>query len=265
MKIAVIGCGNMGLTYARSFNQYGLCQPDELTLVERSAERRAELEKENLGILTPDLGDASQSEVLVIAVKPQDFQGLCPELKTHIKQDQVLLSIMAGITVDQIEGGLSHNLVVRAMPNLPARIGMGMTAFTAKESVDRAHLRTAETLLDTTGRAIFLENESLIDAVTALSGSGPAYFFLFVDQMVKAGVEMGLDEATSRVLAKQTMLGSYHLLNNTKRSPEELIASVSSKGGTTEAAFEIFSEKNFGEILRSAIKKAEQRARDLSG
>ncbi|MBI1191917.1 MAG: pyrroline-5-carboxylate reductase [Bacteroidetes bacterium] len=265
-SIAIIGCGNMGLTYARSFRQYGLCTAEQLLLVEKSAEQRAQPELHQLGQLTQGPGERLRHcQIVVLAVKPQDFAALAPELSPYLQPDQVLLSIMAGITMSRISDSLQQPLIVRAMPNLPARIGMGMTAFAALPEVDRGHLHMAETLLNTTGRAVFLEDESLLDAVTAVSGSGPAYFFYFVQEMVQAAVEMGLDEATARVLVKQTMLGSYHLLNQSEEGPAELIRSVSSRGGTTEAAFLAFSEGRLGEVLRNGLQRAESRARELSG
>jgi len=263
--IAIIGCGNMGLTYARSFRQYGLCTVEQLLLVEKSAEQRAQPELTQLGQVLHGAGQPlQQCQIIVLAVKPQDFATLVPDLSPFLQPDQVLLSIMAGITMARISEELQHALVVRAMPNLPARIGMGMTAFTALPAVDRKHLHLAEMLLNTTGRAVYLEEESLLDAVTAVSGSGPAYFFFFVQQMVQAAVDMGLDEPTARVLVKQTMLGSYHLLNQSEESPAALIRSVSSRGGTTEAAFRFFEAGHLGEVLRGGLQRAEERARELS-
>jgi pyrroline-5-carboxylate reductase len=263
--IAIVGCGNMGLTYARSFRQYGLCSAEQLWLVEKSAEQRAQTELSQLGQVLLGPGQPlSHCQIIVLAVKPQDFSALVPDLLPYLQPDQVLLSIMAGITMARISEQLRHGLVVRAMPNLPARIGMGMTAFTALAAVDRKHLHLAEMLLNTTGRAVYLEDESLLDAVTAVSGSGPAYFFYFVQQMVQAAVDMGIDEPTARVLVKQTMLGSYHLLNQSEDSPASLIRSVSSRGGTTEAAFRFFEAGQLGEVLQGGLQRAADRARELS-
>lgn len=141
---------------------------------------------------------------------------------------------------------------------------MGMTAFTANRSVSMEQVRKAENLLATTGRTVFFENEELLDAVTALSGSGPAYFFYIVKQMIEAGKQMGFDEATSAMLVKQTMLGSFHLMNTASKSLDELIAAVASKGGTTEAALSTFEAESVGEGLQKGIVKARNRAAELS-
>lgn len=265
-SIAIIGCGNMGRTYARSFLKYGVCGPENLLLVERDETRSAELAAEGLGRAVHRIGpEVAECEIVVLAVKPQDFDDMAAALRPVLTKKNIVLSIMAGISIARIRAALNHRIVVRAMPNLPARIGMGMTGFTADEEVDRAHVRTAEALLNTTGRSIFIEDENLIDAVTAISGSGPAYFFYFVLEMVHAARSMGIGEPTARLLVKQTMLGSYHMLNNARRSPAELIASVSSKGGTTEAAFEVFDRRELGGILREGILRAQERARELAG
>jgi len=166
--------------------------------------------------------------------------------------------------IARIEEVLQQRNIIRAMPNSPAELGMGMTAFTAGKSFSMEQLRKAENLLGTTGRTVFFENEDLLDAVTALSGSGPAYFFYIVKQMVEAGRQMGFDEATSAMLVKQTMLGSFHLLNTADKSLDELIKAVASKGGTTEAALSTFENDGVGEGLQKGIVKARDRARELS-
>ena len=141
---------------------------------------------------------------------------------------------------------------------------MGMTAFTASKALSIEQIRKAENLLATTGRAVFFEDEDLIDACTAVSGSGPAYFFYIVKNMIDAGVKLGLDEATSAILVKQTMLGSYHLMNTSDKSLDELIKAVSSKGGTTEAALNSFNENNVGGNIQKGLERARDRARELS-
>ena len=265
LRIALVGCGNMGLTYARAFRQYGLCDSEHLLLVEKKADRRAAPEWQSVGQMLSGPGpELHPCQVVVLAVKPQDFPGLAKSLREFLSPECVVLSIMAGIPIATLQAALDTDRIVRAMPNLPARLGMGMTAFTAHEAVDRHHLRLAESLLNTTGRSVYLEAESLLNAVTAISGSGPAYFFLLVAELVQAATELGIDEATARILVKQTMLGSYHLLNQDEHGPRALIQSVSSRGGTTEAAFDVLNEGDFAGLFRRAVHRAEARAAELS-
>jgi pyrroline-5-carboxylate reductase len=265
MKITIVGCGNMGLIYARAFLKYNIVSKNDLLLAEKNEARKEELLKLNIGeVCVVNDQRISQSDLVILAVKPQDFKELAAELKQVLRSENIIISIMAGMKIARIEEALAQKNIIRAMPNSPAELGMGMTAFTAGPSLSMEQLRKAENLLGTTGRTVFFENENLLDAVTALSGSGPAYFFYIVKQMVEAGKQMGFDEATSSMLVKQTMLGSFHLLNTASKSLDELITAVASKGGTTEAALSVFEREQVGKSLQKGIVKARDRASELS-
>lgn len=265
MKIAIVGCGNMGMAFAKSFLQYDLVKKDDLLLVEKSTDRSEALKAEKAGVVVDTIGPrVSEVDLIILSVKPQDFGSVYEELKQVIQPTQVVLSIMAGIPIVQIQERLNHRMVVRAMPNTPAMLGMGITGFTAAKEVDFSNLRRIENLINATGRSIFLEDEAMLDAVTALSGSGPAYFYYVVKAMVEAGRQMGFDDAVSGLLVKQTMLGAYHLINSADKSLDELIKAVASKGGTTEAALREFETGALAETLISGIKAAQIRATELS-
>jgi pyrroline-5-carboxylate reductase len=265
MKIAIIGCGNMGLIYARAFLKYNIVSKENLLLAEKNESRKQELLKLNVGEVTvvndPKIANC---DIIIIAVKPQDFPELAIELQPILTSAKCIISIMAGMKMERIERALTNSNIIRAMPNSPAELGMGMTAFTAIKTVPIEQIRKAESLLGTTGRCVFFENENLLDAVTALSGSGPAYFFYIVKHMIEAGMQMGFDEATATMFVKQTMLGSFHLINNANKSLDELIKSVASKGGTTEAALSVFNETLVGENIQKGIVKAKDRSEELS-
>ncbi|MEX1187985.1 MAG: pyrroline-5-carboxylate reductase [Bacteroidia bacterium] len=265
MKITLIGCGNMGMIYARAFLKYSLVKADELLLVEKSAERVEELKKLGFGkVVTPDDDRILESELILLAVKPQDFKLLAQALAGRLTEKNVVLSIMAGTSIAFIEEQLNHHAIVRAMPNSPASLGMGVTAIYAHPRVEAAQLRKAENVLSTTGRTVYVDEESQMDAVTALSGSGPAYFFYLVKNMIEAGNAMGLEEGVSAMLVKQTMLGAFHLINQADKNLDELIKAVASKGGTTEAALNSFEMHHLGEHLQEGILQAEKRAQELS-
>lgn len=265
LKIAIIGCGNMGLTYARSFLQFNLVTRENLLLVARDADHAARLEGLEMGRVAPRI-DASLTDagIVILSVKPQDFAAVAGPLKSVLRPGQLVLSAMAGITLATIEKSIGHKLIVRAMPNTPTQLGMGVTAFSAHEAVNIHQISIIDNLLNTTGRTILLEDENLLDAVTALSGSGPAYFFFLVKTMIEAGKAMGFEESTAAMLVKQTMLGSFHLMNQSPKTLDELIAAVASKGGTTEAAFRAFAEHGLAEGLTAGIRAAERRAGELS-
>ena len=264
MKIAIVGCGNMGMAFARSFLQYDLVKKEDLLLIEKNQERCEALQTAKEGMVVSVINSQmADYELIILSVKPQDFASVQDELRAVIQPQQVILSIMAGIPMSKIQAALNHQLVVRAMPNTPAMLGMGITGFTASPEVDAPKLRKVENLINATGRSVYLEDEGMIDAVTALSGSGPAYFYYIVKHMIEAGKQMGFDEGMASLLVKQTMLGSYHLINNAEQSLDNLIKAVASKGGTTEAALRTFEENQISEGLIKGILAAENRAKEL--
>ena len=253
------------MAFAKSFLQYNLVQKADLLLIEKSTERGQALTAEQAGVVVDTIGPrVRETDLIILSVKPQDFSSVHEALRDVIRPTQLVLSIMAGISIEKIQTVLAHPLVVRAMPNTPALLGMGMTAFAAAKEVEIGQLRRVENLINATGRSVFLEDESLLDAVTALSGSGPAYFFYLVKAMIEAGKRMGFDDALSALLVKQTMLGSFHLINTADKSLDELIKAVASKGGTTEAALKRFEEGVLDETLIAGIQAAQRRAMELS-
>ena len=264
-KIAIIGCGNMGLIYANSFLRYKIVTKDNLLLVEKNEGRQKSLSDMNLGkVVTVDDQEILTCNIVILAVKPQDFKDLALTLKGVIHPNCTILSIMAGTEISFITSSLNHPFIVRAMPNLPVEISMGMTAFSASETLPHNQMMLIENLLSTTGRTLYLKEEKQLNAVTALSGSGPAYFFYFMKHLIDAGIKMGLDEHVASILAKQTMLGSFHLINNGQKTLDEYITSVTSKGGTTEAALKTFNEHHMGEVIINGLMNAEHRAEELS-
>lgn len=265
LRIAILGCGNMGMAFAKSFLHYNLVERDDLLLIGRHDAHCEKLATTNPGLPASPLDEhAGTYDVVLVAVKPQDFGNIAPGLEAVLKPEQVVVSIMAGIPIARLQRELSHRQVLRAMPNTPALLGMGITGFSAAPEVERSRLHQVENLLNATGRSIFLEDESLLDAVTAVSGSGPAYFYYIVQAMMQAGRELGFSESVAGLLVKQTMLGAYHLLNSSEKTPDELIAAVASKGGTTEAALREFRAGSLAETLKSGIKAAQQRATQLA-
>ncbi len=216
--------------------------------------------------MSADIDDSIKNyDILIVAVKPQDFRILSETLKNYLTENQMVLSIMAGIQISQIQALLEHKNVVRAMPNTPAQLGFGITAFTVAKDASFENISVVDMLLETTGKAIFMKDETMLDAVTALSGSGPAYFYYIVQNMIEAGKQMGVDENVAGMLVKETMMGAFQILNHSKSSIDELIAMVASKGGTTEAALNTLKQREVGPHIIEALKNAEKRAKELSG
>ena len=263
IKIAIIGCGNMGLTYAKSFLQYNLVQKDDLLLIEKNAEFKERLLP--FGNVINHIDEKIKNyDVIILAIKPQDSKSVYPELKPHLQSSQLIISIMAGIPIRVLEENLEHYSIIRAMPNTPAQLGMGITGFSAGKETKIQAILKADNLLNATGKTVFLEDEDQLDAVTALSGSGPAYFYFIVNAMIEAGVKMGMEEPVAALLIKQTMNGAFHLMNNSDKTLQELIATVTSKGGTTEAALKKFNESNLTDIIKEGLFAAQTRAKELS-
>lgn len=267
MKIAVLGAGNMGLSFSKSFLKYELIKPNNLHLITRNKNKIEKIKEQfpHSEISSFDEVKTLEADLIIIAVKPQDFVFLAEHMPFKIPNQSIVLSIMAGISIEKIQKLLGHKSVVRAMPNSPTLLGMGITGYTAADGILFNQLINIERLLNSTGRSVYLEEEHLLDAVTALSGSGPAYFYYIIDAMIKAGTDMGIDENLSKLFVKQTMLGAYHLINNSDKSLEELIKDVASKGGTTEAALKTFDDNELKSILKKGILAAENRARELNG
>ena len=180
MKITIVGCGNMGLAFARSFIKYEIVQRNNLLLVAKNEERTHTLNTLNIGrAITGLTEEIADSDIILLSVKPQDYPSIAEQLKKFIKPNNIVLSIMAGIRIATIEQQLNHTNIVRAMTNSPAELGLGMSAYTNHPAMDFSLMRKAEALLGTTGRIVYLEREDLLDAVTALSGSGPASTICF--------------------------------------------------------------------------------------
>jgi len=254
----------MGLTYAKSFLEAHVMKAEDLMILEKSEERAAHLSTQNVGTVYSSAADClEKADLIVLAVKPQDTKALFSIIKPFVDPQQVFLSIMAGVRMEYIREKLGITKIIRAMPNLPAQIGMGMTAFTSSDEVTRIELVTVQNLLNTTGKAIYLDSEELIDSATAISGSGPAYVYYYMNAMIEAAKSLGFSESQAELLVGQTFMGSVHLENRNALTCREWIAKVSSKGGTTEAAISIFNENEVHDKIIKGLKAAYGRAVEL--
>jgi pyrroline-5-carboxylate reductase len=264
MKILIIGGGNMGMTYAESFLRSHIAKKQDMMILEKSPEKAAELAKKDIGTIygTPETCLES-ADLIILAVKPQDTQALFQHLRPFVSGQQVFLSIMAGVKMSTISAALGVKKIIRAMPNLPAQIGLGMTVFTCSDEVTRIELAMVQNLLNTTGKTIYVEKETMIDASTAISGSGPAYVFYFMDAMMQAARGMNFSETEAEILVTQTFQGAVELYTKSNFTCAEWISKVASKGGTTEAALKSFDTTHlYKDIVKGAIA-AQKRAIEL--
>jgi pyrroline-5-carboxylate reductase len=266
MKLAFIGGGNMAAAMIGGMLQKGFAAA-EIDVAETGAERRAWLEQE-LGVTTHAstaslLTGAATAEVIILAVKPQQLAELLRSLPA-LKPEQLVLSIAAGVRANDISRWLGgHQAVVRAMPNTPALVGAGIAGLFALPGVSATQKEQASRILDAVGRTVWVAQEAQIDAVTAISGSGPAYVFFFIEALEQAGIDLGLPPETARLLTLQTFFGSAALAIKDQSPPAELRTRVTSKGGTTERGILALEEGGVAYAIGLAARAAHERAVEM--
>jgi pyrroline-5-carboxylate reductase len=278
-RLAFIGCGVMAEAIIAGLLRQQLVTALQIVGSHPRAERREELytkyavrmfESNREAALAAQPGDVSSGSprsgsLVILAVKPQRLNKVLQELKGAIHADQLVVSIVAGARSETIAGELLHPAVVRAMPNTPAQIGQGMTAWTATPEVSEAQEREVGAMLEALGKAVRVENERQIDMATALSATGPTYIFLVMEALVDAGVHMGFSRHVAQDLVQQMMLGSVLFAKESKKHPAELRNMVTSPGGTSAEAIYQMEKGGLRTVLSKAVWAAYQRAEALGG
>jgi pyrroline-5-carboxylate reductase len=261
--VAIFGAGVMGETLLSGLLRAGR-PADELVVTERRPERVAELrEKYGVEVLS-NVEAAQQADTLVFVVKPQDMGALCDEISGHLRPGALVVSLAAGITTAFLESRFSAGVpVVRVMPNTPALVDEGMAAISPGAHCDDEHLAEAESLLRAVGKVVRVD-EKHQDAVTAISGSGPAYIFYVAEAMIEAGVFLGLPRSTATELVVQTFYGASTMLRETGEHPSVLRENVTSPGGTTVAALRMLDDHKVRAAFISALEAARDRSHDLA-
>ena len=266
MKITFLGAGNMAEALVRGVLDGRVCDASGVTVTDVRPERLAFF-RDNLKVnaVESNRDAAGQADVVVLAVKPQSLGDLLKELKGAASKDALVLSIAAGITTRWIEDRMENGIrVVRVMPNTPALVGQGVSAICGGRWAGEADMGTAERILGSVGSVVRVAEKDM-DAVTALSGSGPAYVFFLIEAMMKAAADLGLNDVVARELVNATVEGSARLIIQTGLDAAELRARVTSKGGTTAAALGVLAAGGVAEKWVEAIKAAHHRATELSG
>lgn len=264
-KIGIIGCGNMGEALLGRLSAI-MEKSVSLMVSEMDAARRDYIRSKHRIIVEVDNNAVVKfADVIIIAVKPKEFEGVLKnEICCGVSSKKLLISIAAGITTGYIEKIVGKDVpVVRVMPNMAALVGEAISSIAGGSSATAADMKLAGEIFSLIGDVVEVD-EKLLDAVTAISGSGPAYFFYLIESLIEAAKGLGLDETVARKLVLKTALGSSKLLEAVKTGPSELIKSVASKGGTTEAALKIFESRKFKDIIREAVRGAYDRSREIS-
>jgi len=261
--IGFIGAGNMAEAMIKGLLHVGAVTQEQVIASEPRATRREELAKRFGVLLYADNREvARRADILILAVKPQILDKVLTEIAPAIRKDALIVSIAAGVPTAVIEAKLDDHRVVRAMPNTPALVGCGATAICAGEHATEQDLEAAKKIFDSVGMTVVLD-ESLLDAVTGLSGSGPAYVFLIIEALADAGVKVGLSRYNAQELAAQTLLGSAKLLIETGEHPGRLKDMVTSPGGTAIAGLHTLEAGGLRTTLINAVETATTRSREL--
>ncbi len=264
MNISFIGGGVMAEAIIGGVIEGGVASPEQVRVGEPVQERRDALEgKYGLKAYASNADVLEGSELVLLAVKPQTLPYLLPELQKSLRPEHTVASIIAGATMKTLTEGLNHKAVIRIMPNTPAQIGHGMSVWTASESVPETTKKATSQILQTLGEEVYVPDEKLIDMSTALSASGPAYVFLFIEAMIDAGVYLGMARDMARKLVLQTVLGSTELVKQSGRHPADLKDMVTSPGGTTIAALRAFESGGFRATVFDGIAAAFEKSKEL--
>ena len=265
MLISFIGGGNMATAFIKGLKKaenshlsIQVCTPSDTA----RARLRAKLDVETHYDLVAAIEGA---DVIVLAVKPQIMPSVLEKMRGLVKAEQLVLSVAAGKTVASIRSHLGEKqAIIRAMPNTPALTGHGITGIFAGEHCTPRHFELAEKILSATGEVVWIKDEALMDVVTAISGSGPAYYFLLTEALTAAGTEFGLPAEAARRLAVHTCYGAGAMVINSDESVRELRQRVTSPNGTTQAALEVLDGQGFMQLIREAVKAAADRGRELA-
>lgn len=264
-NIAIIGAGNMGACLAHGILAKGYPK-DKISIADPSREKLKIFLDAGIKTTNDNIEAIQQADVILFAIKPALMSEVLHALAVEIqKKKPLLISIAAGVRAKSIDRFVGGEIpIVRAMPNTPAMLGCGATALFANAHVNTENKNLAETLLRSVGITVWVEEENLMDAVTALSGSGPAYFFLVIEALQKAGVQLGLSPEVAQLLSLQTAYGACRMALESEKNVEQLRQDVTSPQGTTEAAIKVLQKENLSQIFLDALNAANTRAKELA-
>ena len=260
-KIAFIGSGTMAEAMIRGLLTREIVTADQIIAAGPRTGRGERLQKKHgIQVTTDNTEAAEEGQIVVLSVKPQVLKIVLPEIRGHLRRQDLVLSIIAGTPIERIANGLAHAAVVRAMPNTPAQIGQGITVWTDTPEVDESQQQQAKIILSSLGEEVFVDDEDYLDMATALSGSGPGYVFLLMEALIDAGVHMGFSRRVASQLVFQTMRGSVEFAAQSGKHAAELRNQVTSPGGTTAEALYHMEKGGLRTVISRGIWAAYQRS-----
>lgn len=263
--VGIIGAGNMGEAMIRGMLGSGQTIPSRVLASDVNSIRLRHLKSRyRIRISNFNTTVVEISDIIMLAVKPQEIENVCKEIKPHLHKNQVIISIAAGVTVKKLHRLLGKTTkVIRVMPNTPALIDYGVSAIYSAPNVSEKEIQLAEEIFGAVGLTYRISSEKDMDTVTALSGTGPAYVYDIVDTLTSAGKKLGLPHQLAKELTVNTIIGAAYMIMMTGEDPKALWKKVASKGGTTVAAFDVLNRKGFQKILTSAVTAATKRSKEL--
>ena len=265
MRVALVGCGVMGESILKALLSKGLTSAKEVAGSDMSAARcKVMSERYGMACSADNRKAVSGAELIMLAIKPQNLNEVAAELQGYLEPEQLVISIIAGAGLVDIARKLSHNTIVRAMPNTPAQVGQGVTVWTGSAAVTQAQREIAKSVLGCLGKEVYVTDEKYINMATAVSGSGPAYVFLFIEALIDAAVHIGFWRDMASELVVETMLGSAMLVKESGRHPAELRNMVTSPGGTTAEGLLCLEQGGLRALLAQAVIAGYQKSSKLS-
>jgi len=262
--ITIIGAGNMGSAILAGIVREGLTTPENVRTADKHQDRLQELhETYGVSTFTDNFKATEGADVVILCIKPQHLKYVLSDLVNHLPKKTLVISIVAGVPLAALSEGLNHGCIIRTMPNTPAQIGQGITVWTATDEVSEHQMELAKNILLAFGEEVHVTEEHFLDMATALSGSGPAYVFLFMEAMIDAGVHLGFSRDISEKLVAQTLRGSVNYYESMKEHPAKMRNDVTSPGGTSAAALYYLEKAGFRTAIARAIWAAYERSVEL--
>lgn len=264
-KIGFIGCGKMASAIIKGLINTGFAAPSQILATQIDEKGLEEKSKElSIEILLDNKALAQRVDVIFLAVKPNQIVAVLEEIKPYVTSEKLVVSIAAGISTKKLAENLPLNSrIIRVMPNTPALVGEGMSAIFGGDFAMQNDVEYVQSLLSSIGKCIILESESQMDIVTAISGSGPAFFYKVINDIARAGEKLGMEYEKALLLSIQTAIGSAKMALNRDISMEELVSNVATKGGCTRVGVDVMEEKNIDNIFDEVIAKTSQKAHEL--
>jgi pyrroline-5-carboxylate reductase len=264
MKISIIGGGFMGEAILKGMITSEQFDNKDISVIEIDKDKRDNLLKYNIETFD-NYSQIMNAQIILIAIKPQQIKDLLTKLKNEISESTLIISIAAGTSIKSIKNILKEQSVIRVMPNLLSEIGYGASVFTIGENVSKEEVDFTKKILNSFSKLVLqVDDEKSINAATAIHGSGPAYFFIFIESIINAAISIGIQHDDAKKLAVLTMIGSGYYIESSEMSLSDMQSAVASPGGTTEAALKILKENNWQQLIEKAIQEAFARANELS-